>query len=175
MAIIGIGINIVISRYVINIGKNINSPAIIADGKHQQMDIFSCIAILISVIFAQFGYGFLDPLVGLIIGLFILKAAYEVGRDNLNNIMGKVPSQELEKEINEIASSVDGVYGAHNIKINYFGSYATLAIHIEIDPNLSLKESHDLTHYVQNKIIEEINIIKAVNAHACPFGEEYSH
>ncbi|WP_067258697.1 cation diffusion facilitator family transporter [Methanobrevibacter cuticularis] len=173
MAAIGIVANLIITKYQTKIGNSINSPAIIADAKHQKTDIFSCIAILISVIIAQFGYTFLDPLVGLIIGVFILKVAYNVGKDNINNIMGKIPSKDLINDIKRVATDIDGVYGVHNIKLNYFGSYATLALHVEVDPNLSLKESHDLIHYTQNQITKEIDIIQLVIAHACPFGEKY--
>ncbi len=175
MALFGIIINIIMSKYIINIGKNINSPAIVADGKHQQMDIFSCIAILISVILSQFGYTFLDPVVGLIIGLFILKAAFEVGKDNINNIMGKLPSRELINNIEKIANSIDGVYGVHSIRVNYFGSYATLALHVDFNPDLSLREAHNIAHQVQDKLTEKIGIVKLVIAHACPYGEEYDH
>lgn len=175
MVLFGIIINIIMSKYIINLGKRINSPAIIADGKHQQMDIFSCIAILISVILSQFGYTFLDPLVGFLIGLFILKAAYDVGKDNINNIMGKLPSKKLIDEIKEIANSVDGVYGVHSIRVNYFGSYATLALHIDVDPDLSLKESHRIAHQVQDKLTEKINIVQLVIAHACPYDANYDH
>lgn len=175
MAIIGIIINILMSRYIINIGKKINSPAIVADGKHQQMDIFSCIAILISVILSQFGFTFLDPLVGLLIGIFILKAAFEVGKDNINNIMGKLPSKELINEIKEISNSIDGVYGVHNIRVNYFGSYATLTLHVEVDPDISLRKSHEIIHNVQDSLTEKIDIVQLVIAHGCPYGEEYDH
>ena len=163
------------SKYIINLGKKINSPAIIADGKHQQMDIFSCIAILFSVILSQFGYTFLDPLVGFVIGLLVLKAAYNVGKDNINNIMGKVPSKELINEIKEIANSVDGVYGVHSVRVNYFGSYATLALHVDVDPDLSLKESHKIVHQVQDKLTENIGIVQLVIAHACPYDADYDH
>ncbi|OQD59126.1 putative transporter protein [Methanobrevibacter arboriphilus JCM 13429 = DSM 1125] len=175
MALAGIIINIFMSRYIINVGKRINSPAIVADGKHQQMDILSCIAILISVILSQFGYTFLDPLVGLIIGIFVLKAAFEVGRDNINNIMGKLPSKELIDEIKEISNSINGVCGVHSIRVNYFGSYATLTLHVEVKPDLSLKKSHEIIHKVQDKLTEKIDIVQLVIAHACPYGEEYDH
>ncbi|WP_405275363.1 cation diffusion facilitator family transporter, partial [Methanobrevibacter sp.] len=47
MAIVGIFINFAVSSYIIHIGKQINSPAIVADGQHQRTDIFSSIAVLI--------------------------------------------------------------------------------------------------------------------------------
>lgn len=173
MAIIGVGVNMFLSRYQMKIGKRINSPAIIADAKQQTMDVLSNIAILISVILSQAGFKFVDPLVGLLIGLFILKAAYEVGRDNINNIMGKVPDEDIIGKVEKVTKEIEGVCGIHNVKINYFGSYATLSLHVEINPKLSLIQSHNLIHYTQNKIIEEVEIVQSVIAHACPFGEEY--
>ncbi|MDR0912543.1 MAG: cation diffusion facilitator family transporter [Methanobrevibacter sp.] len=175
MALFGIFINIAISHYQIAIGKKINSPAIVADGKHQQTDIFSCIAILFSVIAVSSGFYIIDPIVGFIIGLFVLKAAFTVGRDNLNNIMGKIPSEDIIDEITVVATSVENVCGIHNLKINYFGSYATITLHIEVNPKLSLIEAHNLLHFTEEKIVQEIDMIKAVNGHICPLGEEYNH
>jgi len=175
MALIGIAINIFLNRYQMKIGKKINSPAIIADAKQQGMDVLSNIAIFASVIIAQAGFKFIDPLVGFLIGLFILKAAYDVGKDNINNIMGKIPDEDLICKIKDVTDSIQNVCGIHDIKINYFGSYATLSLHIDVNPKLSLIESHNLIHFTENKIIEEIDIIQSVVAHACPFGEEYNH
>lgn len=175
MAFLGIIINTFLNRYQMKIGKKINSPAIIADAKQQGMDVFSNIAIFVSVIMAQAGFKFIDPLVGFLIGLFILKAAFEVGKDNINNIMGKVPDEDIIEKIKKVTDSIEDVCGIHNIKINYFGPYATLSLHIEVNPKLTLLESHDLIHYTQNRIKEEIEIIQAVVGHACPYGEEYDH
>ena len=61
MAVFGIIINFLISEYIIRIGKEIKSPAIVADGEHQKTDIFSSIAILIGVVVSNMGYPILDP------------------------------------------------------------------------------------------------------------------
>ncbi|MDR2624419.1 MAG: cation diffusion facilitator family transporter [Methanobrevibacter sp.] len=175
MALIGIFINLTISNYVLKIGKRVNSPAIIADGKHQKTDVFSSIAILMGVISSNLGFGFLDPLIGLIIGVLILKTAFTLGKDNINNIMGKIPSEDLLNQVKEVTKSIDDVHGVHNIKINYFGSYATLDIHIDLNPDLTLKESHKIVHQTQDKLKKDIDIIQDVTAHACPFDEEYEH
>ena len=105
MAIFGIIINFAVSEYIIRIGKQINSPAIVADGKHQKTDIFASIAVLAGVISSNLGFPIIDPLVGLIIGFFILKTAYEIGKENIDNIMGKVPSKELISEIEKVANN----------------------------------------------------------------------
>ena len=122
MAIIGVITNFLMSQYIIKLGEMANSPAIVADGKHQRVDILSSLAILFGVMIAQYGYPQLDPFIGLIIGLLIVKTAIEVARENLNNIMGKVPSQDLVDRIMEVSNSVENVCGTHDVRVNYLGS-----------------------------------------------------
>ncbi len=175
MAVFGIFTNYFISEYVIRLGKEIRSPAIIADGKHQRTDIYTSVAILISVVIANIGYPIFDPLVGLLIGLLIIKTAYEIGKENIDNIMGKVPSQDLINRIKRVADSTPNAQGAHNIKVDYLGSYATAYLHVEVDGNMSLNDSHIIAHQVENNILKTIPEVKSVMVHVCPIGLEYDH
>lgn len=169
MAITGIVVNLIISTYIISLGKKINSPAIIADGQHQRVDIYSSVAILIGVIIAKVGYPIFDPIIGLFIGLMIFKTAYTVGKDNVEHIMGKIPSQELIDKIECCANEIPKVKGTHNIRVDHLGSYAIVSLHIELDGTLTLYESHVITHNVEDNLVEKIELIKAVNVHTCPY------
>ena len=175
MAVFGILINFSVSEYIIKIGKEIKSPAIIADGQHQKTDIFSSVAVLLGVIVSNIGYPILDPFIGLVIGFLILKTAYDIGKTNLDNIMGKLPSQEFIDKIKEIADNTPPAQEAHNIKVDYLGSYALVTLHVKLDGNLTLDETHEIVHQVQDNIIREIPEVKYVMVHACPIGLQYDH
>ncbi|WP_299522509.1 cation diffusion facilitator family transporter [uncultured Methanobrevibacter sp.] len=175
MALIGIGVNICISRYIINLGKKIRSPAIVADGNHQKVDIFSSVAILVGVLASNSGYPLIDPIIGLIIGLFVLKTAYTIGKENIDNIMGKLPSKQLIKDIENAAVKTPQVQGAHNIKVEYLGSYSIVSLHIELNENMTLKESHKIVHKAQRNVLKKVPLVKSVTIHACPAGIEYNH
>ena len=175
MAVFGIFVNLIISEYIINIGKKIKSPAIVADGKHQKTDIFSSIAILVGVIFSNMGYPILDPIVGLFIGILILKTSWEIAKENINNIMGKIPSEELINNIKTVANKTPKAQGAHNVKVDYLGSYMTVYLHIELDGNMTLNETHEIAHNVENNILKKIPEAKYVMVHVCPIGLKYNH
>ena len=175
MAFFGIIINFAISEYIIRIGKKIKSPAIVADGEHQKTDIFSSIAILIGVVVSNMGYPILDPIIGLVIGLLIIRTAFKIGRENIDNIMGRVPSTELENRVRRVANKTPNAQEAHNIRVDYFGSYATVYLHIKLDGNMTLEESHKIAHEVENNILNKIPEVKYVMVHACPIGVEYNH
>lgn len=175
MAFVGIIVNLCVSEYIIKLGKQIKSPAIVADGKHQKTDIFSSIAILVGVVVSNMGYPILDPIIALIIGGLILKTAYEITKENIDNIMGKVPSEDFINKIKTVAEKAPEAKNAHNIKVDYLGAYATVALHIELDGKMTLDESHEIVHKVQNNIIKEIPEVKYVMVHACPIGSNYDH
>ena len=172
MAFIGIFINLAMTTYLMRAGKKINSPAIIADGQHQKVDIFSCIAILVGVIGAQLGFPILDPLVAIFISIIVIKTAFELARDNVNVIMGKVPSDTILDEVKSAAKKVDNVKGVHSIKINPMGPYSSAELHIEVDGDIKLKEAHEIAHNVEKRIINDVSAIKMAIIHVCPFEEE---
>ena len=172
MAIIGIFVNLYMTMYLLRVGKKINSPAIIADGQHQKVDIFSCFAILVGVIGSQFGYPFLDPLVAVFIGFIIIKTAFGIARDNVNVLMGKLPSETILDEVKSAANKVKDVKGVHSVKINPMGPYSSAELHIEVDGELKLKDAHEIAHKVEKRIINDVSAIKMAIIHVCPFEEE---
>jgi len=172
MALVGIVVNYTMTTYMTRVGREINSPAISSDAKHQRVDVFTCMAIFVGIIGSRFGVPILDPLVALFIMGLVLKTAFELARDNINNIIGKVPSDHLLPDIKSVALLVEGVSGVHSIKINYFGPYASVDIHIEVEPDLSVIEAHKISTMVEKRIISQVEIVTIVNVHVCITGEK---
>ena len=175
MAVFGIFVNLAISSYIIRIGEEIHSPAIVADGKHQRTDIFSSIAILFGVVASNIGYPILDPIVGLLIGLLILKTAFDIGKENIDNIMGKVSDDKIVRKIEKIANKTPNAYEAHNIKIDNYGAYILVNLHVKVNGNLTVSQSHEIAHNVERNILKKIPTVKSVTVHVCPIGLEYDH
>jgi cation diffusion facilitator family transporter len=172
MALVGIIVNYSMTTYMSRVGREINSPAITSDAKHQRVDIFTCIVIFAGIIGSRLGVPILDPLVALFIVALVLKTAFDVARDNINNIMGKIPSDQLLPDIEAATLSIEGVSGVHSTKINYMGPYASVDIHIEVDPDLNVLEAHKISTQVEKKIIDQVEIVNTVNVHVCITGEK---
>ena len=168
MAAIGIGINYTMSTYLTRSGEKINSPALIADGKHQRVDIFSCITVLIGVVGAQFGIPILDTIVSVFIALIIINTALHLAYDNVNTLMGKVPSKQIIEDIKKAALISKCVKGVHNVKINNMGPYSSVELHVELNKELKLEKSHKIAHEVEQNIINNVESVKMVSVHTCP-------
>lgn len=145
--------------YTINVCKKINSPALLASAVDHRNDVLISIAVLIGVSGAYLGYGFLDPLVALVVGLWIIYSGYMIGIDNLKFLMGESPSDELIDKIKKIALNVDCVKGVNDIRAHYVGILLQAEVHIEVDRKLTIYRAHTIGKKVQNKLekLEEIN------------------
>ena len=87
------------------------------------------------------------------------------------NLKGLITIKDIEKA----ATKTPQVLGAHNIKVEYLGSYSVVSLHIELDENMTLKESHKIVHRAQNNVLKKVPLVKSVTIHACPAGIEYDH
>jgi cation diffusion facilitator family transporter len=145
--------------YTVNVCKKIKSPALLASAVDHRNDVLISIAVLIGVSGAYFGYGFLDPLVALIVGLWVIYSGYMIGIDNLKFLMGESPSNELMDKIKKIALKVDCVKGINDVRAHYVGVLLQAEVHIEIDRKLTIYRAHTIGKKVQNKLerLEEIN------------------
>ena len=174
MAILGIIINFIISRYIIKIGREINSPAIEADGHHQRTDIYTSVAILIGVVVSKMGFPILDPIIGFVIGLLILKTAYTIGKKNILHIMGFVEVDTgIIDRIKEIVDDSPYASDAHNIKFDNFASYLIVAMHVNVDPDLTVREGYEISLKIEEEILQ-IPEIKHVLVTVCPYKEDHA-
>lgn len=172
MAVVGILLNFIISSYIIKIGREINSPAIEADGYHQRTDIFTSVAILIGVVVAKMGFPILDPIIGFFIGLLILKTAFDIGKENLLNIMGYVHHKdEVIAKIRRVANKTPNACDAHHIEIDNFASYLIVHLHIKVDADLTVQEADKISYQVEQNILK-IPEIRYVSVKPCPFDED---
>ena len=117
--------------YTVKIGNKLKSTAILASAVDHRNDVWVSIAALIGVGGAYMGYAFLDPLVALIIGAWIIKAGYNIGKNNIRFLIGEAPSKELMDIIKEKALSIRGVKGIHYVRAHYVGVLLHVEIHIQ--------------------------------------------
>ena len=173
MAVLGIFLNFFISRYVIKIGREINSPAIEADGLHQRTDIYTSITILIGVVVAKIGFPVLDLIIGFFIGLLILKTAYTIGKENILHIMGFVPeNKEIISKLESIVENTPNASDMHNIKIDNFASYLIVVMHVHVDPDITVQEGYEIASQVEQNILK-LPEIRYVSVKPCPFSENH--
>ena len=145
--------------YTVRVGKKLKSTAILASAADHRNDILVSFSALIGVSGANLGYNFLDPLVAVIIGLWIIKVGYDIGVNNIKFLIGEAPSKDLMESIKKKAFFVKGVRGVHDVRAHYVGVLLHVEVHITVDRKISIYKAHTIGKKVEEKVkeLEDIN------------------
>jgi len=148
-------------KYVI---KKTRSLVVSADSLHYQTDILMNIVFIISLVLITRveSLYFLDPIMALLVAIYILKSSFGIGINAFNNLMGKEVDEETYNKIVDIITSQNNVKNYHDLKTRNMGSKTIIQVHIEIDKKLSFQNAHKIADNLEKKIkskIEECEII----------------
>jgi len=135
-----------------NIARKVLSPGLDATAKDNLSDILTSTAALIGIIGSHYIHPLLDPIAGILVSLWIFKAAYEVGNENLGFLTGGSPDDEIKNKILEAAKSVPGVISVHQMVTEYVGPKIVVDIHIDVDQNINLREAHEISDKVADAV-----------------------
>ncbi len=173
LALIGtLIINIFVCIYEYNIGNKLNSHILVSDSIHTRSDILVSIGVLFSLICVKFGLSpLIDSIASLVVAGVILLSSYEIFKSTTSILVDSAIIDD--KDIENIIKSIDTVRGVHNIRSRGSENDIHIDMHILVDPNTSVEDSHKLAHDIEIKIKEELNENAQVIVHIEPYYENY--
>lgn len=159
-------VNLGISRYEATQGRKLRSALLEADAKHTATDSLAAGAVLLGFGGVALGFAWADLVVAGLVALFIAYVAWNVLRNNVANLVDEV---QLDPElVHRVALSVSGVKGAHHIRSRGASDYIYLDLHVHLDPDLSLRDAHTLTHRVVAALQREFPQARDIVIHTEP-------
>lgn len=148
--------------------KQINSGALMADAWHHRSDALSSIGSFIGIFGAMMGFTFLEPLASAGIAFFIIKAAYEIGKDAIDKMMDKSADQAVIDALWNVVDHHEEVLTIDEIKTRMFGSKIYVDIEISTYKESTLEKAHQLAHRIHDQIEREFEQVKHCMVHVNP-------
>ena len=172
LALAAAGISIVVKeimyQYTKRAAKSINSGALMADAWHHRSDALSSVGSLAGILGARLGLPVLDPLASVIICVFIEKAAIDIFRDAIDKMVDKACPSETVEKMKEVITQTEGVLGVDELKTRLFGSKAYTEVEIEVAPDKTIVEAHEIAENVHNAIESNFPNVKHCTVHVNP-------
>jgi len=160
-------VKVFIGLYCLKVGKSVNSEPLKASGKDALFDVLLSTATVVGIITSLLWDVNIEGYIGIVIGLFILRAALEVLHDGFSLIIGERASEEVIDNIKKMVCSFPEVKGAYDLIINSYGEERKIAsVHIEVDDNLTATDIHHLSRAIAVKVYTETKIILTVGIYA---------
>lgn len=156
----------IVYLYNRNLGKKLNSQAIMAAAKDNLSDAGVSIGTAAGIIATQFGLPWLDPVVALIIGGLILWTAWEIFREASHTLTDGFDSAKLTPYIRTI-EQISGVEKVEEIRARSHGNEIFLEVTIKVKSHLNVIESHQISDEIEQEM-RRIHQVSNVVVHVEP-------
>lgn len=153
-------VKIILGRYVVGVGKKVNSASLINSGEEATLDsVISASTLIAAIIFLIFHIS-LEAWLGAVISIVIVKSGFEMLKDTVSQILGERNDPELAKAIKETVNGFPDVMGAYDLVLNNYGPDSwNGSIHIAIADTYSMDKLDQLVRSIQEEVYQKHKII----------------
>lgn len=150
-------INFFVSRRLYKVAKETDSLALEADALHLKTDIYTSIGVGLGLLTIKFtGYYFLDPIIALLVALFIIYEAYQMLIKAFSPLLdSSLDKEELDDIVSFIKSEIPDGFKCIEMKTRKSGATKIIQFKLLADPNSILSDAIDARSKLAEIILKE--------------------
>lgn len=174
-ALVSILVKEILYQYTKRKGKALDSQAVVANAWHHRSDALSSIGAAIGIggaILLGNRWTVLDPLASIVVGAMLVKVAWDVLKNSINELTECSLPEETEHEIEEIITSFPDVTEPHNLRTRRIGNRIAIEAHVRMDGQLPLHTVHERATDIERKLKERFGEDTHVTLHTEPRKKE---
>lgn len=159
-------------RKMVMIARREKSEALMAEAFHFRADsinsALALFALLIAAMLPQASW-YADRIGAIGIALFMCAVGCIAAKKNIDQLLDRIPDEELFMRVRNAAMTVTGVCDTEKIRIQQYGPDAHVDIDVEVDPTLSVEQAHTISQHVRTKIQIAYPNVQDVVVHIEPY------
>ena len=173
-AVVSIIVKEILYRYTVRVGRQIQSPSVIANAWHHRSDALSSLGTLVGIGCAYFlgsKWRIADPVAALLVAVFIFKIAFDLIRNGLGELLEQSLPEDVEEEILHIVTANPEVREPHNLRTRRIGASIAIEVHVRMDGRMTVEHSHDLTVEIERRLRERFGEETMIAIHVEPINK----
>jgi cation diffusion facilitator family transporter len=152
-------------------GKVSGSTMLIANGKNMRGDVVTSVAVLIGLGLTYLtGVPILDRVFAALVSLWILKNAVDIFLEANTELMDGTKDGGLYEELFAAIATVPEAGNPHRVRLRRLGSFYVVDLDIEVEPEMSVRRSHQISVMVEKAIKGSLSDVYDVIVHVEPKG-----
>ncbi len=164
--ILTMGVNLAVMKYEYKKGRQLQSDILVSDSLHTKADVFISLSVIATLIAIELGYPILDPIVTIVISLFIIFTAFEIIKQSSHVLCDTVAADT--QKISEIVLGIKGVRACHKIRTRGRPDDINLDLHVQVNPDMHIDKAHNLSYTIEEAIKRQMPEITDVVVHMEP-------
>ena len=170
-AVVSVLVKELVYQYTVRRGRNLNSPAVEANAWHHRSDALSSLGTLVGIggaILLGNRWTVLDPLASLVVTFFILRVAWKLLKQGIDELLEASLPDEVEREILSIVTAYPDVHDPHHLRTRRIGSRYAIELHIRMDGALPLSTAHARTCEIERALKDHFGPTTHITLHVEP-------
>jgi cation diffusion facilitator family transporter len=158
-------------RYASAIARRTGSGALMASAWDYRLDALGSLAVVVGVSLTRWAgpaWWWADHVAAVALALLILWVVGNLFFNNVQELMDRQAAPELLQHVRREAMNVPGVRGVEKLRVRKAGLEYLVDIHVEVDPEQTVREGHSIAHAVKDRVIGGIITIRDVLVHIEP-------
>ncbi len=165
-------VNLLVTWYEYGRGVKLKSLILVADSTHTKSDVLVSLGVIAGMYGISKGYSIIDPMLSLLILGVIIQAAISLFKGASRGLLDEAAVDP--SEIQKVAAGVPEVRKMHHIRTRGPASYVFLDACAHVDPEITVRTGHEISHKLRDKIHEKFPQIKDFVIHIEPADSEAS-
>ncbi|MBU4251643.1 MAG: cation diffusion facilitator family transporter [Candidatus Omnitrophica bacterium] len=167
--LITLTVNIYVMRYEYRKGRALKSDILISDSLHTRADIFTSFSVIIALVITKLGFPLIDPIVTILIALFIGYAAFAIIKQSSDVLCDTAVFLDDQK-VRDIVLKTEGVLACHKIRSRGRIDDVYIDLHVQVNPSMHMDNAHQISCRIEEAIKSAIPGITDVVVHMEPQG-----
>ncbi len=158
-------------RFVLHESETVESSAVQTDAWHHRSDAITSAAAFLGISISLIGgkgYEAADNWAAVAAAAVIAWNGWRLLLPAVNELMDRSPDHELVEQIRTVAATIPGVDHVEKCFVRKMGYQFFVDMHVEVDPHMTVENSHRIGHEVKNKVRAEIPSVRDVLIHIEP-------
>ncbi len=166
-----IAVKTVLSTVKFRFGRRAHSAALVADAWNDSVDILSGVVALTALgltLYDPSRFLAADHYGGFAVGVIVVFTGIRVVRETSLQLMDTMPDRSMMSRIRQTAMTVRGVEGVEKCFARKTGFQYHVDLHLEVDPEITVRESHDIASQVRGALKDHLDFVADVLVHVEP-------
>ncbi len=160
-------VNLAVMNYEYKKGRTLQSDILTSDALHTKADILTSISVIIALILIKMGFPILDPIVMIIIALFIAYAGIKIIRHSSRILCDTIVIVDMKK-LEDIVLKIRGVKACHKVRTRGRVDDINIDLHVQVSPDMHMDEAHRISYLIEEAIKKGIPGVTDVVVHMEP-------
>ena len=150
---VSICVKLYMAMYNRSLGKKLSAPALLAAAADSLGDCMSTSAVLVATLIGHYFQLPVDGWVGILVALFIFKGGIDAAKDTIDPLLGKPPTPEFVKEIEDLVMAHKEISGIHDLVVHDYGpGRVMISLHAEVPATGSVMTIHDAIDNIEQEL-----------------------